>query len=65
MRLSFLGLQKQQAIITVSKVTVNLSHHDIVEVSILKPDNAFQIAIGKIEQVYLFKKKIKPALLFQ
>ena len=48
---------RQQVLITVSKTTLKPNYQDIVEVSILKPDIAFNNAIGIIEPSSLFEKK--------
>ena len=48
---------RQQVVITVSKITLEPNHQDIVEVSIFKPDIAFKNAIGIIESSSLFEKK--------
>ena len=48
---------KQQVLITVSKTTLKPNYQDIVEVSILKPDIAFNYAIEINEPSSLFEKK--------
>ena len=47
---------RQQALITVSKTTMKPNYQDIVEFLILKPDTAFNNAIGIIEPSSLFEK---------
>ena len=49
---------RQQEVITVGRITMKPNHQDIVEVSVFKPENAFENAIGIFEPPSSVEKNV-------